>query len=155
MQLIFTIAYRLTTYRFAPDRHSLPHKYTIRLAIFWRAFVHNLTTNKLQLTRRNQCRVFNSRSGCTHDIHLLWCEVKPPNLDLKHCSKHCSWTNLSWQDKTLAKFSTLEDAVCKTCTSMQHLPLRPNLELKTQPNQLFPLDIAFHILTSVSTCTLL
>ncbi len=89
MQLIFTIAYRLTTYRFAPDRYSLPHKYTIRLAIFWRAFENNLTTDKLQLTRRNQCQVFNSRSGCTHAIHL-WCEVKPPNLELKPWPKQLS-----------------------------------------------------------------
>jgi hypothetical protein len=44
---------------------------------------------------------------------------------------YCTWTNLSYQDKTWVEFSTLEDAVCML------LPTKwPNLELKTQPNQL-------------------
>ncbi len=56
---------------------------------------------------------------------------------------YCTWTNLSYQDKTWVEFSTLEDAVCML------LPTKwPNLELKTKFNQLLgslPLDIALPI----------
>jgi hypothetical protein len=44
--------------------------------------------------------------------------------------------NLSWQDKTWAEFSTLEEAVCKISTIHAVQPIQPNLELKTRPRQL-------------------
>jgi hypothetical protein len=55
------------------------------------------------------------------------------------------WTNFSQQDKTWAKFSTLEVAICmRPHFSVLSVKL-PNLQLKTRPKQLLgslPLVIA-------------
>jgi hypothetical protein len=51
---------------------------------------------------------------------------------------------LSWQDKPLAEFSTLEVAAYHTMHLPHSIAVRPNLELKTRPKQLLgslPLDI--------------
>jgi hypothetical protein len=39
--------------------------------------------DKLKLTRRALGRVFNFRSGCMHNMHLLPSAAIQPNLDLK------------------------------------------------------------------------
>jgi hypothetical protein len=43
--------------------------------------------DKLQLTGRNQGRVFNSRSGCMCALHLCGYKTKWPNLKLKNWPK--------------------------------------------------------------------
>ncbi len=57
--------------------------------------------------------------------------------------KATPWTNLSWQDKPWAEFSTLEVAACHTMCLLCSIVIWPNLELKTRPKQLLgylPLD---------------
>jgi hypothetical protein len=56
-----------------------------------------------------------------------------------------AWTNLSWQDKPWAVFSTLEVAACHATHLLRSVAVWSNLELKTLPKQLlgsFLLDIA-------------
>ncbi len=50
-------------------------------------------------------------------------------------TKHLSWTNLSWQVKPWAEFSTLEVAACHATHLLHIIAIRSNLELKTRPKQ--------------------
>jgi len=45
-------------------------------------------------------------------------------------------TKLSRQDKPWAEFSTLEVSACHATQLLHSRAIRPNLKLKTQPNQL-------------------
>ena len=57
-------------------------------------------------------------------------------------------TNFTWQEKAWVKFSTLEMSSVMHALTMQYLPKRPNLKLKTQPKQLLgslPLYIALSV----------
>ncbi len=59
--------------------------------------------------------------------------------------KNTTWINFSWQDEPWAEFSTLQVAACSAMHLLCRIAIRPNLELKTPPKQLFgslPLDIA-------------
>ncbi len=65
---------------------------------------------------------------------------------------HCPWTNLSWQDKPWAKFSTLEVAASHAMHFVCSIAIRTNLELKTRPKQLLGpllLDIALPALSGL------
>ncbi len=46
-----------------------------------------LSMDKLQLTGQNPGRVFNSRSGCMHDVNLHCFEAKLNNLKLERQGK--------------------------------------------------------------------
>jgi hypothetical protein len=57
-----------------------------------------------------------------------------------------AWTNLSYQDKTWAEFSSLDSAVFVLAMNCIHFVKQPNLILKTQPKELLGfLPLAFEL----------
>ncbi len=82
---------------------------------------------------------------CVLTLSALMCRYQYPESQYAaECCYAEPWTNLSWQDKPWAEFSTLEVAACHAMHLLHNIAIWSNLGLKDQPKQLLgslPLDI--------------